>query len=124
MAKPVIRAMAFYWKDKKAATVNQTSVKIKSGRSALMGAEGLLAFSRGAVMFDIDIDEVVPVSGSTTVDDIAAILNQEDVDVAVTLGGKIFRVTMAVISADYQSDTETGKCTGKITLSGGKPSVT
>ena len=75
MANPTIRAMAFYWKDKKAATVNQTSVKIKSGRSALMGAEGLLAFSRGAVMFDIDIDEVVPVSGSTTVDAVRAARN-------------------------------------------------
>jgi hypothetical protein len=123
MANPTVRAVAFYWKGRKAAYVNQVNPKFKTGRSALFGAEGYLCHSKGAGMTTFEINEVVPVSGSTTVDDIVQILAQQDVEVQCVLGGKYFTVTCAVMEADYSSDTETGKVTGKIVLEGGVPAI-
>jgi len=124
MADVVVRQIAFYWNNKKAATVNSVEVEFTMGREALYGQEGILAYSKGQAKMKLTIAEVVPVTGSTTVDDIEKILNQEDIECFFILGGKPCRQKLAVLTASYKSDTEKGVTTGSIVLEGAKPKIT
>lgn len=124
MADPIIRQIAFYWRDKKAATVNSVSVEFMMGREALYGQEGIIAYSKGTAKMKLTIREVVPVSGSATTDDIEKILNQDDIAASFVLGGKFMRQKFAVMSAHYNSDTEKGITTGEVVLEGKKPQIT
>lgn len=120
-----VRAFAFYWRDKKSAMVNQTNFKIMPGRTAMFGAEGYLVHSKGAVQCRIEINEVIPIAGSASTQDVEQyVIAQHDIEVGIIVGGKFFRVAMAITEADYTSNTETGKCEGKIVLEGGIPKVT
>lgn len=123
MADPIIRQIAFYWRDKKAAEVNSVEVEFTTGREALFGQDGILAYSKGQARMKLTIREVVPVTGSATTSDLEKILAQEDIAVSFVLGGKYMRENMAVMSARYASDTEKGITTGEITLEGRKPKI-
>jgi hypothetical protein len=123
MADVVVRQIAFYWNNKKAAEVNSVEVEFTMGREALYGQEGILAYSKGQAKMKLTIAEVVPVTGSTTTKDIEKILNQEDIEVFFFLGGTPCRQKMAVLTASYKSDTEKGVTTGNIVLEGAKPKI-
>jgi hypothetical protein len=123
MADVVVRQIAFYWRNKKAAETNSVEVEFNNGREKLIGQEGILAYSKGIATMKVTIAEVVPVTGSTTTNDIEKILDQEDIDVSFILGGKFYKQKMAVMTASYKSDTEKGVTTGNIVLEGAKPKV-
>ena len=123
MADPIIRQIAFYWRDKKSAEVNSVEVEFTTGREALFGQDGIIAYSKGQARMKLTIREVVPVTGSTTTNDLEKILAQEDIACSFILGGKYMRENMAVMSARYASDTEKGVTTGEITLEGRKPKI-
>lgn len=123
MADPIIRQIAFYWRDKKAAEVNSVEIEFMMGREPLFGQEGILAYSRGQAQMKLTIREVVPVTGSTTTNDIEKILAMDDIPASFILGGKFMRENMAVQSARYSSDTEKGVTTGEIVLMGRKPKI-
>lgn len=123
MADPIIRSIAFYWRDKKAAECNATDVEFTMGREALYGQEGILAYSKGQAKMKVTIREVTPVSGSFSTNDLEKILAQDDIACTFILGGKFMRQNMAVLSARYSSDTERGVTHGEIVLEGRKPKV-
>lgn len=123
MADPIIRQIAFYWRDKKAAEVNSVRIGFTTGREALFGQDGIIAYSKGQARMRITIREVVPVTGSATTKDIEKILAMDDIACSFILGGKFMRENLAVISADYESDTERGVTTGEIVLEGRKPKI-
>lgn len=123
MADPVVRAMAFYWRDKLAVEVNRLRVKFMMGRTALYGQKGLAAYSRGAATMEIEISEFTPVGGSATTADIELLLDQKDVDCAFILGGKYMRQALACLEAEWESDSERGTCTGRVVLQGKKPKI-
>lgn len=123
MADPIIRQIAFYWQDKKAAEVNSVEVEFTNSREPLYGQEGILAYSKAQARMRVTIREVVPVTGSTTTKDIEKILAMDDIAVSFFLGGKYMRETMAVLSARYSSDTERGVTTGEVVLEGRKPKI-
>lgn len=124
MADPVVRAAVFYWRNRKALETNKVTIKFSHGRRALPGAEGILAFSKGQSMMEVTMTEIIPVGGSTTTADIEKILAQEDIDIAVVIGGKYYRQKMAVTENTMESDSETGVCTGSMTLQSKNPKVT
>lgn len=124
MALPIVRHFAFYWRNKKAATVNDLTVKFMPARTPVFGAEGLLCHAVGAKMWDVEISEVIPVSGSTTLDDIEKFIYQDaTVKIGAQMGGKFFRSEMVVTGVEYKSNSETGKAEGKITLQGPIPDM-
>jgi len=123
MADPIIRAIAFYWRDKKAAECNAVDVEFSMGREALYGQEGILAYSKGQAKMKVTVREVTPVSGSFTTNDLEKLLAQDDIACTFILGGKFMRQNMAVLSARYSSDTERGVTHGEVVLEGRKPKV-
>jgi hypothetical protein len=124
MADPIVRQMAFYWQDKKAAEVNKLRVKFMSGRKELFGQDGILAFSRGAAQMELSISEITPIGGSSTSNDIQKFFDQADIDASWIMGGKYYRQKLAWTEAEYDSDSETGVVTGQITLKGRVPQIT
>lgn len=123
MANPVIRMMAFYLNNKKAATVNQVGYKINPARAAAFGQEGYLSHAKGAITTEFTINEVTPVAGSSFTALLQKVLAQEDIDCSVIVGGKLHKVKMAVTSVDFSSASETGMSNGTMTLQGGVPDV-
>ena len=124
MADVQVQQMAFYWRNAKAATVNSVQVQFTMGREALYGQAGIIAYSKGQAKMRVTIREVVPIAGSTTTKDIERILEQDDIDVAFVLGGKLMRNKMAVMEAEYSSDSEKNVTTGQVVLEGKKPKIT
>jgi hypothetical protein len=116
--------MAFFWNNRKAAETNAVNVSFSMGREALYGQEGIIAYSKGIAKMKVTIKEVTPVQGSTTTKDIEKILDQKDIDIGVFLGGKQLRNSMAVLEAEWASNTEKGVIEGTIVLEGAKPRVT
>lgn len=123
MGRPTVRAGVFYWRNRKAAETNKASIKFTHNRKPIPGADGYAAWSKGAVMAEISITEFVPVGGSTTSADIERILNQEDIDAAILIGGKFYRQKWAVTENTLSYDSETGVSEGQLTLQGSKPTV-
>jgi len=123
MADVVIRDIAFYWRNKKAATVNSVEVEFSMGREPLYGQEGIIAYSKGVARMKLTIGGVVPVTGSSTTKDIEKILSQEDIDISFTLGGSAYRQKMAVLSASFKSDSEKKTTTEQVVLEGAKPDI-
>lgn len=123
MANPTVRAGVFYWQNRKAAEVHKAAIKFMHGRKPVYGAEGGLAFSKGAAMAEITITETVTVGGSTTLSDIKKMLAQTDIDAAILIGGNVYRQKWAVTENSMQYDTETGVCEGTLTLQGFNVSV-
>ena len=118
MANPTVRAGVFYWQNRKAAETHKAAIKFMHGRKPCYGAEGGLAFSKGAAMAEITITETIPVGGSTTSGDIEKMIAQTDIDAAILIGGKVYRQKWAVTENTMSYDTETGICEGTLTLQG------
>ena len=123
MANPTVRHIAVYINSKKAATINNVSVTFDSGRTALYGSEGYLTHSKGAVMTRMDFTEVTPVSGSDLVSLEKKFFRQEDVEIAVIIGGTAKRLPMAMKQFQFDSQSESGAATGKGSLEGGLPRI-
>jgi hypothetical protein len=122
MAAPRIRSLAFYYKGKKAVTVNKFSVKYNLNRSAQFGHDEYLAHAEGIGMVQITCTEVVTVSGSTTVDDLENILFKGGrVKCSAIIGGRFQEFAMTVTDLNYESDSQAGTATGNITLEGALP---
>lgn len=123
MANPVVRMTAFYLNGKKAFTVNSVGYKINPNRNQMFGQEGLLTHSKGAVTVSFDIKEVTPIGGSSIADLNKKIINQEDIDCAVIIAGKLHRVSCACTGAGFEGSSEQGTATGDATLVGGVPTI-
>lgn len=123
MANPTVRAGVFYWQNRKAAETHKAAIKFTHGRKPMYGADGGLAFSKGAAMAEITITETIPVGGSTTSADMEKILAQTDIDAAILIGGKFYRQKWAVTENTMSYDTESGACEGTLTLQGFNVSV-
>lgn len=118
-----IRMLAFYLQNKKAATVNKATYEIMPARTPMIGQDGLLAHSKGAVQVKFTVTEVTPISGSSLGDINAKVLAQEDIEVGIIVAGKYHRVTCAATSGQFEGDAATGAATGSVTLEGGVPNV-
>lgn len=124
MSEPVVRAMAWYWNNKKAVEVNKLSVKFMSGAKELFGQEGLAAFSRGSATLEVTVTEFTPVSGSSTTNDIGKFVRGEKIDCSWIMGGKFFRQKLTWTEGSWESDMETGTSTGTVVLKGRLPKIT
>lgn len=123
MADPVVRQIAFYWRDKKAVTCNKVSVEFIMDRQPLFGQEGILAWSKGHAIMRVTASGFTPIGGSFTSDDVEKILNQDDIAVSFVLGGKFYREQGAVTSLKYDSDSEKGTTTEEVQISCRRPKI-
>lgn len=123
MANPVVRMTAFYLNGKKAFTVNSVGYKIDPRRSPMFGQAGLLTHSKGAVTVGFDIKEVTPIGGSSISDLNKKIINQEDIDCAIIIAGKLHRVSCACTGAGFEGNAESGTATGDASLMGPIPTI-
>lgn len=124
MADPVVRQIAFYWRDKKAITANKVSIEFTMNREALWGQEGILAWSKGHAVMKVTASGFTPVGGSYTSDDIEKILNQDDIPISFILGGKFYREDAAATSLKYDSDSEKGTTHEEVQLTCRRPKIT
>lgn len=122
MAAPRIRSLAFYYKGKKAVTVNKFSIKYQLNRSAQFGHDAYVAHAEGIGMVQITCTEIVTVSGSTTADDLENIIfNGGRAKCAVIVAGKMQSFDLTVTDLGYDSDSQQGTAIGNITLEGELP---
>jgi hypothetical protein len=124
MADPVVRQVAFYWRDKKAITANKVSIAFKMNREPLWGQEGILAWSKGHAVMTITASGFTPVGGSYTTNDIEKMLNQDDIPISFVLGGKFYRESAAATDLKYDSDSEKGTTMEEVTLTCRRPKIT
>ena len=124
MADPVVRQIAFYWRDKKAVTANKVTVEFTMNREPLFGQEGILAWSKGHAIMKISASGFTPVGGSFTSDDIEKVLNQDDVPVSMVIGGMFYRANGAVTNLKYDSDSEKGTTVEEVQISCRRPKIT
>jgi hypothetical protein len=124
MADPVVRQLAFYWREKKAITVNKLSVEFTMNREPLFGQEGILAWSKGQAIMRITASGFTPVGGSFATDDMERILAQEDIPISFVMGGKYYRENAAVTSYKADSDSERGTTMEEIQMSCKRPKIT
>lgn len=123
MPDPVVRQIAFYWREKKAVTASKVSIDFAFQREPLYGQEGILAWSKGHAIMKITASGFTPVGGSYTSDDIERIFNQQDIPVSFVLGGKYYRETGAVTNLKYDSDSEKGTTMEEVQISCKRPKV-
>lgn len=123
MADPVVRQVAFYWRDKKAITANKVSIEFTMNREPLWGQEGIMAWSKGHAIMKITASGFTPVGGSFTSDDIEKILNQDDIPISFVLGGKYYRERAAATNLKYDSDSERGTTMEEVQLSCRRPKI-
>jgi hypothetical protein len=123
MAQPTVRAFAIYIDDKKTATCHQQSATFQGGRTAVMGSEGYLTHTKGAIQTRLSLTEITPMSGSDMQALEKKFLNQENVQIAMFIGGTIKRVEMAIVSLEFTSTTDTGVASGTGQFEGGVPAV-
>lgn len=124
MANPDVRAFAIYFGNKKAFTVNQQQIQVLGGRQAVFGQEGYLAHSKGAIQVRMTLNEITPVGGSDLIRELSAKqLRQENINMKMLIGGKVFTVEMAIVSTEFSSHTETGVATGTGQFEGGIPKI-
>lgn len=124
MAQPTVRAFAIYIDDKKVATVHQQSVTFQGGRTATIGSEGYLTHSKGAIQTRLSLTEITPMSGSDMQALEKKFFRQENVEIAMFIGGTIKRVEMAIVSLEFSSTVDTGVATGTGQFEGGVPDIT
>lgn len=124
MAMPDVKAFAIYFQDKKAFTVNQQTITFPAGRTAVFGAEGYLAHSRGAIQVRISVTEITPFGGSDLINELVRRhLIQANVKMKMLVGGKVVTAEMAIESLEFSSQTETGVATGTGQFGGGIPLI-
>lgn len=123
MADPVVRAIAFYWRDKKAATASKCKVEFTMDRQPLIGQEGILAWSKGLAVMKLTVSGFTPVGGSFTSDDIERILNMDDIPISFVLGGKFYREKAAVTNVSYDGDSEKGTTMEEVQMSCRRPKI-
>ncbi len=123
MANPVIRGLPVYINGKKAATINKWDINFKGAREPMFGADGLMTHSKGAQSFELKVSEITPIGGSALTEINKKLLNQEDIQIAVPIGGQLITCTCAGTGHGFSSETEGGKTTGEATFSGGVPTV-
>lgn len=123
MADPVVRQIAFYWRDKKAITANKVKVSFVMNREPLFGQEGILAWSKGHAQMNLTVSGFTPVGGSFTTDDIEKILNQDDIPISFVLGGKFYRENGAVTNLDLDSDSEKGTTHEEVQIKCRRPKI-
>lgn len=122
MANPEIRFMSVYINGKKAATSNNVSMKVDPKRTVMHVQDGVV-HSKGIVHTEITVKELTPVGGSSLTDIEKKILRQEDIPLAVMIGGKLHQWTMACTGYDFSSTSDTGVSEGSATFSGGVPDI-
>lgn len=123
MADPVVRQIAFYWREKKAITANKVSIEFTMNREALWGQEGILAWSKGHAIMKVTASGFTPVGGSYTSDDIEKILNNDDIPISFIIGGKYYREKAAATSLKYDSDSEKGTTVEEIQMTCRRPKI-
>ena len=124
MSDPVIRQIAFYWREKKAITANKVSIDFAFPREAQVGQEGIMAWSKGLGTMKITASGFTPVGGSYTSDDIERIFSQTMIPFSFVLGGKYYREEGAVTNLKYDSDAEKGTTMEEVQLSSKLPKIT
>ncbi len=112
-----------YFKSKKVAELEDVSYEIMSNDESLIGTEGYLTHSEGAVTCKITATAIIPVGG-TTPNMLNSLLNKEDVGIGVPIDGGLQKFTGRLTGVSYDSNSKSGKTTGKFTVEGGRPDVT
>lgn len=120
MANLVVRAGSTYINDTKVAEASEAEITFNPKRTGMYGADGWMGLTRGAVNMDVRVTILVPVSGNTP-DFVNDLVNQNDVELAMVIGGYIFRGTGGYNSGTMRYVTETGRCEGTFGVEIGKP---
>jgi hypothetical protein len=121
---PDVRAFAIYFGSTKAFTVNQQSLSIPAGRTAVFGQEGYLAHSKGALQVKLSLTEITPTGGSDFITQLQTKhLLQENVTIKLFIGGKVVSAEMAIVSLEFTSNTESGVASGTGQFEGGIPVI-
>jgi hypothetical protein len=123
MANLIVRAGATYLNDQKVAEASDAEMTLNPRRQDMFGAEGWMGLTRGATTMDVRVTLLIPVSG-TQPDFINDLVNQNDVELAMVIDGRVFRITGGYTQGTMKYNTETGRCDGTFAINGGPPQIT
>lgn len=112
-----------YYVGKKVAEIRSGSYEIDSGDEPQIGTDGLLGYSDGTVITKIDTNLIVPVAGvSVTI--VSDMLFKKYVSMGMFADGKSHQMTMRILKAKYDWDSQSGHALGAFSFGGGKPDLT
>lgn len=114
------RFAPLYFKQKKIGELETVELQVMSGDEQMIGTEGLLGHSEGAITCKLTAGCVIPVGGTTPAM-IDALLNKEDVDIGLPIDGGTFKFTGRLTGVTYNSESKSGSTKGKFEISTGKP---
>lgn len=123
MSLSIIRPFVIYYVGKKVAEIRSGSYEIDSGDEPQIGTDGLLGYSDGTVITKIDTNLIVPVAGvSVTI--VSDMLLKKYVSMGMFADGKSHQMTMRILKAKYDWDSQSGHALGAFSFGGGKPDLT
>lgn len=123
MSLSIIRPFVMYYVGKKVAEIRSGSYEIDSGDEPQIGTDGLLGYSDGTVITKIDTNLIVPVAGvSVTI--VSDMLFKKYVSMGMFADGKSHQMTMRILKAKYDWDSQSGHALGAFSFGGGKPDLT
>lgn len=121
MAFIKFRAPSLYLDGKKMGTIQTNDTDVEAGDEPQFGDPGLLGYSDGAMQTKISGNGVVPMKGME-VNLIAAMKAKKDFDVAIgIIDGKIIRVQMRCLKAQFKGDHKPGTLAVTCEFGGGEP---
>lgn len=118
-----VRFSPIYLDNKKQGTLQTTNVEVMNNGEQLIGTEGHLTVSDGAITCTVEGDMIVTTAGSST-DLLKMLLARADVQVGLPVNGKFAKFTGRLMSIGQTSTSKTGVTTGKFKYIGGQPDFT
>lgn len=123
MAGELIRNASFYFKGKKVATCSGYTYTVSSNNEDQIGDGAWLGTTDGVNTSKLNTNCIVPVKG-VGVDILTSMLAKKYVKIGLGIvDGKIHKVNMKIMNAEYETDMARGSLTGRFEFSGGEPNL-
>lgn len=122
MANVRVRPYSIYVNGKKFGEMHQARFTLQSGDEPAFGDGGLIGFTDGASTTNLTCQAVQPATKQMSVDLANALLNKQDMDIALPIGPNIYMVSMRCTKAEFDTDQKTGRLDGSFEFGGGESS--
>jgi hypothetical protein len=120
MANVRIRPYSLYFNGRKLGQMHTADMTLMSGDEPQFGDGGFVGMSDGAQTINITCEAIQPATSQLDFDLVNALLNKQDVDVAIPIGPNIYMATVRCTKAAYKTDQKSGTLNGDFEFTGGQ----
>jgi hypothetical protein len=115
----ITRFSPMYWNGKKLAFVQKGNYKINANVTQELGADGFMGNSLGAILTSASIEGLCTKQGNTT-----KLRAQETGKLGIVADGELHQFEATVGEIEYDTESEKGRSTIKVSFTGGAPQIT